>query len=646
MRYFEVSPTAIVRADTKVLTYSSEDTLKIGQIVQIPVGKKTLLGVVTKEVSKPSYAVKDILSTLNEPPVPSELVDLAFWISDYYHTHLATVWQTVLPRGLTKKRRLKPENNTLKPLKRTNYLLNEKQTLACKIIDQTTSGSILLHGVTGSGKTLVYIESAKKALAQGKSVIILVPEIALTSQLVTEFANHFDSIILTHSKQTEAERHKAWQNVLNTDHPQVVIGPRSALFMPLKDVGLIVIDECHEPSYKQDQSPRYSALRVASILAKNHSAKLILGSATPNIADYFIAKNSNSPIITMPEPARKDATPPEVKVVDMTKRENFQKHHFLSDTLITQIEQTLQANKQVLIFHNRRGSASTTLCSNCGWQAGCARCYIPLTLHADSHLLRCHICNSSSKVPTSCPSCHNADIVHKGIGTKQIETELNKIFTQANIARFDGDSALDSGVNDRYDDLYSGNVQIIIGTQVVAKGLDLPHLRTVGVIQADAGLSLPDYTASERAFQLLAQVIGRVGRSKHPTKVIVQSYQPDHPAIVDGVSQNYADFYRRNLSQRKHTNFPPFCHLLKLTCVYKTEKAAISNARKLLTTLKTNSKPPIEILGPTPAFYERVRDTYRWQIVIKSPKRQDLIELLNFLPPTHWQYELDPISLL
>ncbi len=299
-----------------------------------------------------------------------------------------------------------------------------------------------------------------------------------------------------------------------------------------------------------------------------------------------------------------------------------------------------------MIFHNRRGSTSVTLCENCGWQAGCPRCFIPLTLHADHHELRCHICGLHSNVPTSCPECGHASIIHKGIGTKLIESELRKIFPKVRIARFDGDSLAEDTVEARYKELYDGSIQLIIGTQVIAKGLDLPRLHTVGIVQADAGLSLPDFSASERTFQLLAQAVGRVGRSQHETNVIVQSYQPSHPIVGFGLSQNYQGMYQRVLAERKRSNFPPYCYVLKLVCTYKTESTSIRNSQQLAATLRSNLPADVEVLGPTPAFYERSRDTYRWQLVLKSPRREHLLEALNHLPATHWQFELDPISLV
>lgn len=646
MHYYEVAPNKIIRTTSSTFTYASETLLAIGQIVIVEVGKKPLIGIVTREVARPSYATKSITSIIEPIPLPLPLVQLAAWLSDFYSTHLGTTLQTILPSGLSKVRRTK-KNETYSSLRnRTKKVFTTEQRQAIDTIETMSPGSALLHGVTGSGKTAVYIELAKRALARNQSVIILVPEIALTSQLVDEFSHHFEDILLTHSRQTEAQRHITWRQALTSSAPRIVIGPRSALFLPLARVGLIIIDEAHEPSFKQEQSPRYSALRAASMLAKFHQAKLVLGSATPLVTDYYLAEKSQRPIIRMSNRAVQTATKPDITLVDMTKRAEFKRHRFLSNTLLDQLASTLSQGHQALIFHNRRGSATTTLCEQCSWSATCSHCFVPLTLHADSFSLRCHICGQSQKVPTVCPECHSADILHKGIGTKLVESELQKLFPNKKIARFDGDTHDSVSIEKRYKDLYDGSIDLIIGTQVVAKGLDLPHLRTVGIIQADAGLSLPDYGASERTFQLLAQVIGRVGRFEHPTNVIIQSYQPNHPAIIDGISQDYDHFYHHTLAERKRSHFPPFTHLLKLTCIYKTEVATIKNAQAFAKQLRTQLPPDIQILGPTPAFYERQHDTYRWQLILKSPRRALLVDALKHLPATHWQAELDPISLL
>lgn len=648
MHYYEVAPSQIIRAGSTTFTYASSTLLQAGQLVSIEVGKKHYTGVIMHATEKPSYPTKQVGVIIEDHPLPLPLLHLAEWIAEYYATPLATVLQSILPRGVQKARRERTITAQKLLRDRTKIVLNKDQVQAIETIDTRPPGTSLLHGVTGAGKTAVYIELSRRALTRGTSVILLVPEIALTSQLVDEFRAAFtDEILLTHSRQTEAERHAIWRKALVSQRPVLAIGPRSALFLPLPTIGLIVIDEAHEPSYKQDQSPRYSALRTAAVLARHHNAKVVLGSATPSITDYYLAQQSQNPIVSLATSAREAAVKPTVTLVDMTKRTHFKKHPFLSDTLLRQLGEAVSTGSQSLIFHNRRGSASTTLCENCGWHAMCPACYIPLTLHADDHKLQCHTCGRTASIPTHCPACNTPDIIFKGIGTKRIESELRKLFPTRTIARFDGDNEKGESVEEKYKELYDGTIDIIIGTQVVAKGLDLPKLRTVGVLQADAGLSLPDYSSSERTFQLLTQVIGRVGRSHHATSVVVQTYQPNHPAITYGTTQNYAAFYEHEINMRAMSHFPPFCYLLKLTCIYKTEAATIKNAQKVAQLLRSSLKgTDIHITPPTPSFYERQHDTYRWQIILKSQRRAALLEALRYVPTTHWQFEIDPVSLL
>jgi primosomal protein N' (replication factor Y) len=646
MYYYEVAPNRIVRAGSTSFTYSSERVLSVGRIVSIEVGKKQLVGVVISQTTEPSYAVKPVTAVLEERPIPESLVQLALWLADYYRTPLATVLQTLLPSGLGKKRRGSYQASHQSVRNRTKIVFNNAQVAAIDAITSGENGTYILQGVTGSGKTEVYKEVARRAVDAGKSVIMLVPEISLTSQLVSEFSIDFPDMIVTHSQMTEAERHLAWREALNSPTPRVVIGPRSALFMPVPRLGAILIDEAHEPSYKQEQSPRYSALRAAGVLGKLSDAPVVLGSATPLVTDRYLAEFAGRPVLRLDERARSGAKAAQIELIDMTKRQNFSKHRFISDRLIASIEKNLASGKQTLVFHNRRGSASTTLCENCGWTALCPNCIVPLVLHGDTFSLSCHICGHQEKVPTACPVCHATEIIHKGIGTKLVESELRKLFPKARVARFDSDNRADETVNSQYQALYDGDIDIAIGTQVVAKGLDLPHLRTVGVIQADSGLSLPDYAAAERTFQLLAQVIGRVGRDEHASEVIVQSFQPSHPIIGYGLKQDYEGLYTYMIEERRRAQFPPFRYLLKLTNAYKTEAAAVRSAKELARTLRDAVHSDVRILGPTPAFYERGRDSYRWQLVLKSPKREHLVDALAHLPPAYWQAELDPSSLL
>ncbi len=642
--YYLVAPLVMVRANEHAFTYHSPVPLAIGTLVRISVGKRLANGVVLRAVTEPAFATKAIGTVLAPQPLPQSLIAMARWMSQYYAAHLATVLQAILPSGLQKQRR-DTTKSVIHPIrKRTKIVLNSDQRAALEQINKRPTGTFFVHGVTGSGKTQVYIEAVRQTVAAGKSAIVMVPEIALTPQLVAEFGNHFSNLIVTHSGLTESERHHLWLKALqHTEQPLVVIGPRSALFMPLAHLGIIVIDECHEPSYKQDQTPRYSALRAASILAKEHGAKLILGSATPAVTDYYLAQTTQSPILQLTKPAAQ-LQPVTIEVVDLTVRSNFSRHRFISNKLLDAIETALAKKYQVLLFHNRRGTAPTTLCEHCGWVAHCPTCFLPLTLHADKHALACHLCGFSTKVPPSCPECREPTVIFKGIGTKLIETEVTRLFPKARIARFDADTNKAEAVHNRYQALYDGDIDIMIGTQMLAKGLDIPRLALVGVVQADSGLVLPDYTSEERVFQLLYQVIGRAGRGEHPGEVIIQTYQPNHPVVRTAVARDFGSFYDAELQHRKAGRFPPFRHLLKLTCSYKTETGAVNASRKYAGALR-KTHPDLEILGPTPSFYERLGGAYRWQIIMKAKKRGELVAIAQDAPPG-WQADLDPASLL
>ena len=461
-----------------VLTYQSEMTLSTGTVVSVPVGKRTSLGVVTKKVTKPDFDCKEIVKSVTDTPIPHTLIELHDWMTEYYATTSGMVWQTILPKRVATKPRSK-SSSSITPTKRTQILLNNEQQQAIAKICQISAGTILLHGVTGSGKTEVYKAAAQDAINNGQSALILVPEISLTTQLVDEFRSQLDNVVVTHSAMTDSERNVAWRQILTSHQPVVVIGPRSALFMPIQNLGLIVIDECHEPSYKQEQSPRYHAITVASQLARLSNTKLILGSATPAISDYHLAKHLDKPIITMNKLAVNGATKPDVKIVNLTNRDSFTlESKLFTKPLLDAIRQAIKDGRQTLLFHNRRGTASLAICEDCGYTLTCPNCYTPLTLHGDKFQLLCHLCGHTERPPLKCPDCHEPSIIYKGIGTKQIEEETKKLFPTASIRRFDGDTLKGEAVQDVYDELRSGKTDIIIGTQTIAKGLDLPHLAT------------------------------------------------------------------------------------------------------------------------------------------------------------------------
>ena len=645
MKYYLIAPAKTFHSSDNLLTYSSETPLKIGQIVEIPLGRQSTIGIVVKNTTQPDFDTKSITKIIYEQPLPKKLVDALFWLSSYYRCPLSTVIQAALPRGITKNRRSKLlEAPNITPI---DNPLNSAQRAAIRAIEENPANTILLHGITGSGKTNIYIELCARTLAKNQSVILLVPEIALTSQLVRNFQQHFKNITLLHSNLTESLRHQLWEKILTDNQPQVIIGPRSALFAPVQDLGLIIIDEAHEPAYHQEQNPKYSASLLAGKLAKT-----VLGTATPLISDYYLCKSHNA-IVEINQLAIKSDKHTSISVIDLKDHSDFTKSRILSNQLIESIKASLANHTQSMLFHNRRGTAPMTICDKCGWQALCPNCFLPLVLHADAFQMRCHTCARNFPVPTACPECKNASIHHKGFGTKLIEDELHRLFPSAKIARFDMDTDDDLKLTKIYDEVYRGDYDIIVGTQMIAKGFDFPRLTTLGIVQADAGLSLPDFSSEERTFQLITQVIGRAKRGHQNSNIFIQSFQPDHPIISLASQSDYASFYNYLVQKRQQSKLPPYSFLLKLSVTYKTETATVKNIRtlykKVIQTAKQLQIPEnrIVVSPPMPAFHERTSTGYTWQLVIKAKSRQNLLDIFDHLPKNNYlHYDFDPISLL
>lgn len=645
MKYYLIAPAKTFHSSDNLLTYSSETPLKIGQIVEIPLGRQSTIGIVVKNTTQPDFDTKSITKIIYEQPLPKKLVDALFWLSSYYRCPLSTVIQAALPRGITKNRRSKLlEAPNITPI---DNPLNSAQRAAIRAIEENPANTILLHGITGSGKTNIYIELCARTLAKNQSVILLVPEIALTSQLVRNFQQHFKNITLLHSNLTESLRHQLWEKILTDNQPQVIIGPRSALFAPVQDLGLIIIDEAHEPAYHQEQNPKYSASLLAGKLAKT-----VLGTATPLISDYYLCKSHNA-IVEVNQLAIESDKHTSISVIDLKDHSDFTKSRILSNQLIESIKASLANHTQSMLFHNRRGTAPMTICDKCGWQALCPNCFLPLVLHADAFQMRCHTCARNFPVPTACPECKNASIHHKGFGTKLIEDELHRLFPSAKIARFDMDTDDDLKLTKIYDEVYRGDYDIIVGTQMIAKGFDFPRLTTLGIVQADAGLSLPDFSSEERTFQLITQVIGRAKRGHQNSNIFIQSFQPDHPIISLASQSDYASFYNYLVQKRQQSKLPPYSFLLKLSVTYKTEAATVKNIRtlykKVIQTAKQLQIPEnrIVVSPPMPAFHERTSTGYTWQLVIKAKSRQNLLDIFDHLPKNNYlHYDFDPISLL
>ena len=645
MKYYLIAPAKTFHSSDNLLTYSSETPLEIGQIVEIPLGRQSTIGIVVKNTTQPDFDTKSITKIIYEQPLPKKLVDALFWLSSYYRCPLSTVIQAALPRGITKNRRGKLlEAPNITPI---DNPLNSTQRAAIRAIEENPANTILLHGITGSGKTNIYIELCARTLAKNQSVILLVPEIALTSQLVRNFQQHFKNITLLHSNLTESLRHQLWEKILTDNQPQVIIGPRSALFAPVQDLGLIIIDEAHEPAYHQEQNPKYSASLLAGKLAKT-----VLGTATPLISDYYLCKSHNA-VVEINQLAIESDKHTSISVIDLKDRNDFTKSRILSNQLIESIKASLTNHTQSMLFHNRRGTAPMTICDKCGWQALCPNCFLPLVLHADAFQMRCHTCARNFPVPTACPKCKNASIHHKGFGTKLIEDELHRLFPSAKIARFDMDTDDDLKLTKIYDEVYRGDYDIIVGTQMIAKGFDFPRLTTLGIVQADAGLSLPDFSSEERTFQLITQVIGRAKRGHQNSNIFIQSFQPDHPIISLASQSDYASFYNYLVQKRQQSKLPPYSFLLKLSVTYKTETATVKNIRtlykKVIQTAKQLQIPEnrIVVSPPMPAFHERTSTGYTWQLVIKAKSRQNLLDIFDHLPKNNYlHYDFDPISLL
>jgi primosomal protein N' (replication factor Y) (superfamily II helicase) len=645
VNYVEVLVASLRYHKPEPLTYVAETHLPEGSVVAVPLQKETVLGVVSRSpAKKPRFATKLVHRVIVPDAVPSELLALHRWLADYYPAPYGTITQLLVPSSLLQQSRTKPEPKTPEEPTILPPLTAEQQT-AAKQVEQGTARSFLLHGETGSGKTRVYLELTNKILATGRSVIILTPEIGLTPQLEHDFAAAFPGqAVAVHSTLTPAQRRESWLRIATSKQPLVVIGPRSALFSPLHNIGLIVIDEMHDTAYKQEQAPHYQATRVAGKLAELHNAKLVLGSATPSVGDYYTFKQKGLPILRMQQSALPAHSPTETKIVNLRDKQQFSRSPWFSDILIGHIQDAIREGQQSLIFLNRRGSARLVICQDCGWQATCPHCDLPLTYHADNHALRCHTCGFRQIPPGECPECGSSNIIFRSIGTKALVSELGRLFPKARIQRFDSDTHKSDRLENHYQSIRKGEVDILVGTQMLSKGLDLPLLRVVGVVIADTGLYFPDYTAEERTFQMLTQVMGRVGRGHGIARVVVQTYSPESPAIKAAIDKNYQEFYASQLLERQAFHFPPFFHTLKLSCARASSKTAEKAALGFADTLK-KAHLQVEIIGPAPAFTERRGTKHHWQLIIKSRNRGALLQAIKLLP-ANWTYDIDPTNLL
>lgn len=646
MLYYHVWVRSVQYRGSEALTYHHAAPLAVGAIVEVPLRERNVLGIVIESVPKPSFTTKQITNVVGLPPLPGEIPRLAEWLREFYSTPVGVVTGQFLPqvvhiRYMANIIKLCGDGAAASLSKQPP--LTEEQRIALDVIQQPDT--YLLHGRTGSGKTRIYLELASRALAAGRSVLVLSPEIGLTSQLAAAFRTAFGQrVMILHSRLTSKDRETVWLSILATSEPLVIIGPRSALFSPLRQLGLIIIDEAHDPAYKQEQAPYYHALRVAAQLRALHHATLVLGSATPSVTDYYLAQKRSKAIIRLKHVAVATKHEQSITIVDLRDRRQFPRTPHLSLALISAITGSLGRHEQALLYLNRRGTARVALCPLCGWQALCPHCGLPLTYHGDDFRLRCHICGYQQPAQSMCPSCGNTSLAYHSFGTKAIVEEVKRVFPEARVQRFDTDNRQAERLERQYDQILEGNVDILVGTQLLAKGLDLPRLSTLGVILADSSLYIPDYTAHERTYQLLTQVIGRVGRGHRRSQAVVQTYDPDSELLQAALADDWETFYNNEINERQRYLLPPFSHLLKLIC----QRQSALGAEKAATALKTKimlQHPRLRIEGPAPAFREKSGHKYNWQLIVKSQNRPELLSLVSELP-AGWSYDIDPANLL
>lgn len=536
--------------------------------------------------------------------------------------------------------------------------LTQEQTNALEVITQSIKKGefkvFLLHGITGSGKTEVYLQSIAEVLKAGKGAIVLVPEISLTPQTVERFKARFgEKIAILHSKLSPGERYDQWCRI-HTGEAEIVIGARSAIFAPLKNLGLIVIDEEHETTYKQyDATPRYHARDVGILQAKLTNAVVILGTATPSLETFYNTSIGKSHYLYLPY--RIDNRPlAQVEIIDMKEEYKLGNRSIFSLSLKKAIEERLNKQEQVIIFLNRRGFATFIQCKDCGTTMKCPHCEITLTYHLTDKMLKCHYCNFQKQAPQVCPKCQGTKIHYFGTGTQKVEDELQRLFPKARISRMDLDTTTCKMAHHKIlSSFKSHGIDILVGTQMIAKGLDIPNVTLVGVISADIGLNLPDFRASERTFSLLTQVAGRAGRGQAAGLVIIQTYNPQHPAILAAKTQDYNAFYAQEITFRRELSYPPFTHLANVTIKGKDEEETIKLAQLIGSNLRIyNQRKDILILGPAPCPLTKIKEEYRWQILLKG-KPKDMRELLKATLdetsiPRHLKVSLDidPIGML
>ena len=521
----------------------------------------------------------------------------------------------------------------------------QQYALDCIVGVEADLRPILLHGVTGSGKTEVYLQAMAAVIEQGKQCIMLVPEIALTTQAVLRVAGRFpERVAIVHSELTMGERYDEWRRI-RSGEVDVVIGSRSALFAPLPNPGIIIVDEEHEPAYKQsERRPTYHARNVALMFGNIMNIPVVLGSATPSVESFYLATQEKYRLVELTE--RINAELPPVEIIDLRNELHAGNTSIISRRLQEELALVLERKQQAILFLNRRGAASCVLCRDCGYTVMCEHCDIPMTYHSTERILLCHYCAQQSKVLQFCPECKSSSISYFGLGTEKIQETIQRLFPAARLLRWDRDTARNRRAHEQLFDRFANReADIMIGTQMIAKGLDLPGVTLVGVVSADIALGLPDYSTTERAFTLLTQVAGRAGRGREAGHVIIQTFNPQHFCIETASHHDYHTFYGLEITSRQRYQYPPFRRFIKFTYSHENcqrcQNEALLLSDRLKGWIERLGLSETDIVGPAPALMERMRGKYRWQMLVRGP---DLHQLLRVLDAPDWDIDIDPVS--
>lgn len=615
-------------------TYLAPDDINVGDKVSIPLARKPkgAEGYVVSIDTTPGIEtdkVKEIISIDKDRSLTPEIIDTAIWMRTRYGVKYIDAIRMFDVTGKRIPHHIKEYHETKLEDEPT---LSEEQKYAaldiCNSIDNELGRSFLIHGVTNSGKTEVYIRAARNAIAKGKTAIILVPEIALSSQIADRFSKRFgkDKVAIMHSKLKTSERLAEWMRI-KSGEAKIVVGARTAVFAPASDIGVIIIDEEHESTYKSDHNPKFETVDVAFRRAKYHNATLVLGSATPSIVSYNRAMDGIYQLIEMKNRIGKSIMP-EVNIVDMRDELRSGNSSIISRKLLASIEQTVNNGDQVILFLNRRGFSTQVLCPECGYRMMCPDCDITLTYHKRDNAAICHYCGRKFKVPEICPECGNSTLSFIGTGTERLEETIEGLVPNAKVERFDLDIAKNSSeIKKTLRYFNCGKTNILVGTQILAKGLDFKNVGLVGIILADSSLNIPDYRSPERTFQLITQVSGRAGRECGKSKVILQTYQPEDDTIRRAANGDYCGFYEQELAHRRNMNYPPFSDIISVTFVDKKgPKAEYSSTidhandfRKYLLSMK-NLPTGTTIYEPKLDIQRGGADRNRVFFMIKAPR--------------------------